>query len=262
MNLFPFICAISIVSCTAQLDEEVRPTNNNREDNSIAFKYDGEIMDYYELNKGNDQGSKSVGSVSNGKLENAKLVPYYGKNFTYFDKDSYLGGRAFVNGKVKSTILEAYYALYTQLPERHFYLMECSNQEGGKLFPHKTHQNGLSVDFMMRMTKNGNDYYGLDTIGKEHYWLSFNDDGKYSSDTAVKVDFNLIARHILLLNEKAKDNGLRITKVIIRIEFKDELFATENGQKLKSSGIYVVKGLTKLINALHDEHYHVDFGKI
>jgi len=54
---------------------------------------------------------------------------------------------------------------------------------------------------------------------------------------------------------------MKIAKVIIKIEYKDELFATEYGQKLKKSGIYIVKGLTKLINALHDEHYHIDFKK-
>ena len=50
-----------------------------------------------------------------------------------------------------------------------------------------------------------------------------------------------------------------IQKVIIKVELKDELFEGEYGKKLKESGIYIVKSLSPTINALHDDHYHVDF---
>ncbi len=140
--------------------------------------------------------------------------------------------------------------------------METANQKGGNLYPHRTHQNGLSIDFMMPLIKDNKPYYKLDSLGTRHYLLAFNDKGEYSTDTSIKVDFNLIAQHILILNEKAKKEDLKVKKVIIKIEFKDELFATEYGKKLKKSGIYVVRGLPKMINALHDEHYHIDFGKI
>jgi penicillin-insensitive murein endopeptidase len=150
----------------------------------------------------------------------------------------------------------------TLMPNRRFYLMELSNEKGGKIYPHRTHQNGLSVDFMMPMLKNNQPYYGLDTLGKNHYLLSFNENGKYSEDNEVKVDFDLIALHILELNKEAQKNGLKISKVIIKIEYKDDLFKTLNGKKLNTSGIYFVKGLTPLINHLHDDHYHIDFEKI
>jgi len=145
---------------------------------------------------------------------------------------------------------------------RHFFLMELSNKEGGKIFPHRTHQNGLSVDFMMPMLKNDVPYIGLDTLGADHYWLSFNDQGEYSEDKTIVVDFELIAEHILQLEKNARINGLKISKVIIKVEYKDELFAGKAGQKLKNSGIYVVQNLSKLINDIHDDHYHIDFKKI
>ena len=55
---------------------------------------------------------------------------------------------------------------------------------------------------------------------------------------------------------------MKIKKVIIKIELKDELFSTPNGKKLKAKGIYVVKALTPLINGLHDDHFHIDFEEI
>ena len=36
------------------------------------------------------------------------------------------------------------------------------------------------------------------------------------------------------------------------------LGSVSNG-KLKTSGIYITKNLSKVINDLHDDHYHVDF---
>ena len=223
---------------------------------------DTEVLAYYETNKGDKKASLSSGTVSNGHMKNGKLIPFYGANFSYFDKGSYLGGRAFVNDQVLTTLLKSYKQLESARPNRHFYVMESANKEGGKLAPHRTHQTGLSVDFMMPLLKDKKPYYKLDNLGTRHYLLSFNDQGEYGNDTAVKVDFNLIAQHILILNEEAKKVGLQVKKVIIKIEYKDELFATEYGKKLKASGIYVVKGLSKMINALHDEHYHIDFGKI
>lgn len=220
------------------------------------------IEKYYQKNKGNSLPSISVGSVSEGSIKNAKLIPFSGENYQYFDRWSYLNGRAFLNGKVLKAVLRTYEVLNQQLPNRGFKIMECSHQEGGKLFPHRTHQNGLSIDFMMPLTKGGRAYYELDDKGIKHYLLDFDNSGKYNKDAAVSIDFNLVAKHILELNRQANKEGLKIVKVIIKIELKDDLFNTKYGKVLKNSGIYIVKGLTPKINELHDDHYHIDFGVI
>jgi penicillin-insensitive murein DD-endopeptidase len=216
------------------------------------------LENYYRQNT-HELPSQSIGSVSNGALKQGHLLPYAGANFYYFDSLSYVSGRAFAHDKVKKTILETYAIMETERPGRWFGLMECFNQHGGELYPHRTHQNGLSVDFMMPLLKNGEPYYELDRLGADHYWMEFNDKGQYQVDTAVCVDFDLVAQHILLLNEKAAIHGLRVAKVIIKIEFKDELFQSGHGQQLANSGIYVVKKLDPLVNSLHDDHYHIDF---
>lgn len=137
--------------------------------------------------------------------------------------------------------------------------MECSLQEGGQLPPHRTHQNGLSIDFMTPLIKNNQPYYKLDDMGFSHYLLGFDNNGKYAKDTSITIDFDLIAHHILLLQKHASKNGLRIKKVIFKMELKDELFDSFYGKRLKQSGIYITKHLTPFINSLHDDHYHIDF---
>lgn len=219
-------------------------------------------LKYYENNSNVIDDSQNIGSVSNGKLINGKLVPFYGENYAYFDSKSYLEHRAYTTDEVLSTILSSYKDMELISKDRFFYLMELSNKDGGKIWPHRTHQNGLSADFMMPMLRNSTPYCGLDTLGIDHYWLRFNNSGEYSEDKSVKVDFELIAKHILNLDKNARKNGMKISKVIIKIEYKDELFSGEAGQKLKNSGIYVVRNLSKLINDIHDDHYHVDFMKI
>lgn len=218
-----------------------------------------EIEAYYQKNKGNNLPSQSIGAVSKGQLKNGKLIPYKGKNYTYFDTQSYLNGRAYLNGKVLQALLKAYEKFETLLPERMFCIMECSNQDGGKLFPHRTHQNGLSIDFMMPLIQDGKPYYGLDSLGADHYFLEFDKAGKYIEDPSISIDFNLVAQHILILNKVAKLLKVSITKVIINTDLKDELFATFYGKVLTISGIYVVQKLSPLINSLHDDHYHIDF---
>lgn len=230
--------------------------------NTTPKKPNSNLKSYIKNHSDNGIKSTSTGSVSNGSLKNGKLVPFSGPNFFYFDETSYLSSRAFLNNKVLNSVLEGYQQLNQNHPGRLFRIMECSHENGGKLWPHKTHQNGLSVDFMMPKIKNTLPYYGLDSLGTQHYWLSFNNQGQYQKDTSISIDFELIAEHLLILQKKAKKQNLKVAKVIIKIEMKDELFKGKFGKQLKESGIYIVKSLSPAINALHDEHYHVDFKEI
>ena len=244
--LFISVILFNILSCQSQ---EKKANSTEIESYSARFE---------RLKK----ESISKGSVSNGTLINGVLFPFSGVNFQYFDTTSYVSGRAFLNSRIENSTIETYQEFEKLAPNRFFYIMECSNQHGGKMHPHRTHQNGLSVDFMMPLIKNNLPFYELDVLGKDHYLLTFDNDGRYSEDKSISVDFDLIAHHILVLNEKEKKHGYKISKVIIKIEFKDKLFNSKYGKELKESGIYIVKGLSPLINSLHDEHYHVDFVKL
>lgn len=237
----------TITSCSAQQ----KPTKQEVKSDAIAAY----LLKYTE----NDAPSISKGTVSNGTLVNGKLMPFSGANFIYFDTASYTGSRAFVNDRVRTAVINTYKRLEELTPERHFCIMECSHEQGGKLSPHRTHQNGLSIDFMTPLLQNGLPYYALDNLGAQHYLLDFDSEGKYTKDPSVSIDFNTMALHILILSEEAQKVGLKIEKVILKMELKDELYASENGKKLLKSDVYITKSLTPIINSLHDDHYHIDF---
>ena len=220
------------------------------------------VEKYYENHVNDTIESTSIGNAGNGSLTNATLIPFKGSNYSYFDKTSYLGGRAFTHSSVAKITIDTYRSLAEQKIQRHFKVMEFSRKEGGKMFPHRTHQNGLSVDYMMPLVKNGEPYYELDKKGASHYMLDFNRDGKFAEDSSIEIDFDMAALHILELEKQARKNGMRIHKVIFNTHLKDELYASQNGKKLLRSGIYVTRNLSKLINDLHDDHYHVDFVKL
>ncbi len=208
-----------------------------------------------------DDGSRStaVGTAAKGSLLHGKLIPFQGPNYRYYDTLSYLDDRAFVHHGVKKAVLAAYEEMDSLFPRRLFTIMECSKKDGGKIWPHRTHQNGVSIDFMVPMTQGGNPYYGLDTMGFSHYLLDFADDGSAPGLPDVKIDFDIVAAHLLSLQRCALKNGLAVSKILLKKELLDELFASRYGPQLKASKLYFPQGLEPLINQLHDNHYHIDF---
>jgi len=260
MKIIPFILPLLIIpACTGQTKSsspDPKPLETTI-DNPVT----NPIQELYEQYQGTNARSISSGTVSNGSLKNGKLFPFKGPNFIYFDSTSYLSKHAFTNEKVHRTVLATYQQFESTLPHFEFGLMECSNEHGGKIWPHRTHQNGLSVDFMSPLLKNGTSSMDFNTIGLPHYLMDFDENGVYMEDSTYSIDFNLIAKHLLELNQQAKKNGLKIEKVILKIGLKDNLFATEYGKKLKASGIYFATHLSDLIDSLHDDHYHVDFSE-
>lgn len=254
LYLIPFI--LLMLSCNAQTSVEEKPVTKT--ETADTTKVLSAVEQLYNSYKSQTGVSSSLGKVNEGSLKNGYPVPFSGKNFCYFDTTSYLNKRAFVNDKVKSALLQTYDSL-DKCSDVYFGLMECSNEEGGKIWPHRTHQNGLSCDFMMPLLKNGIANTELNNLGAQHYLMNFSDDGIYEDNSEFSIDFNTMALHLLILQEMARKNHLVIDKVILKIALKDNLFATPNGKKLKESGIYFATKLSPLIDNLHDDHYHVDF---
>ena len=94
------------------------------------LQLDDEIRAYIKANQNDVTPSVSEGTVGNGSLKHGKLVPYKGKNFIYFDRKSYLEGRAFLNDKVLTALLRTMDSLHYALPNRYFQIMECAHKEG------------------------------------------------------------------------------------------------------------------------------------
>lgn len=211
----------------------------------------------------NSGTSQSIGSVSNGQLINGYKVPYKGKNFKYFSPlDYFIFGRCYLHSDVFQIVINSYKDINRHYPDYTFRLMECSSRNGGKAFPHRTHQNGTSVDFMTPLTKNGKAISRLDHLGIWRYLTKFNTKGQWRLNKKVEIDFEKTALHILALEKQARKKGYKIKKVILETNLKDELMASKYGPQLKTSNIYFVKSLPKNINELHDDHYHIDFVRV
>lgn len=208
----------------------------------------------------NSGKSKAKGSVGKGSIENPWLVPYAGKNFKYFSPLSYfILNNGYTHSKVYHTLLTAYEECEQTCPDFEFKIMECSNKKGGKMLIHKTHQNGLSIDFMVPKKRGAQQTRLFDWLGLGHYLLEFTNTGKLNFYRKTAIDFETMGRHILALENAARQNGLRIKMVILKIELKDDFYKTKSGRLVKEKGIYFARSLPDLVNRLHDDHYHVDF---
>ncbi len=230
---------------------------NQKQDVSVS-----KMQLYYNEHNNDLLRSVSNGSVHNGTLENAVLFPPKGGNYKYFSEESYLKGRAYINSEVRGIILNGMNILSNIVPSQEFQIMEISHEHGGQLWPHKTHQKGTSVDFMLPKIKDGKINYSLDNKGVSHYFLTANDDGLYENSGGVYINFESAAKEILAFNEAAILQGWKIKKVILKIELLGNLLKTPSGKKLKASNIYFAKQLSKKVNDLHDDHFHIDFEKI
>jgi penicillin-insensitive murein endopeptidase len=206
----------------------------------------------------NEGESKALGTEGNGSLENAWLMPYSGDNYRYFSPLSYyVLHNAFIHHKLHNTLIEAFETCEINCPERKFRVMECANKHGGKMLIHRTHQTGLSVDLMTPMMKKGKPYTLTDHLGVWHYLLDYGNSGKWTKN--IEVDFETLGRLILAIDDSAKKNGLKLSKVILKTDLKDEFYASESGKQVKARGIYLAMVLPKMVNNLHDDHIHLDF---
>ncbi len=217
------------------------------------------IEQYYSANKGDSLPSICHGTEAGGTLEHAKLLPFSGSNFICYDTGSYLGGHEFMSDKMQQTLLASYKELELTVPGRIFRYMESGLQGGGPIPGHRTHQNGRSVDLMVPLVKDSMPYYKLDDIGGWHYLLDFDDKGRWLKDSTISIDFNLIGLQLLSLDKQARKNGMHVKKVILKLELKDDFYATPSGKKIRAKGIYLAMNLPPNVNNQHDDHFHVDF---
>jgi penicillin-insensitive murein endopeptidase len=124
---------------------------------------------------------------------------------------------------------------------------------------HWTHQNGTSVDFMVPLKKGDHHDSWLNKTGLFHYLIQFNEMGQFSLGHKTVIDFEVIAKHIMALDDAAKQHGMRIRKILFNTNLHDELFSTASGKLLAERHLNFIPRLSNLVNNVHDDHYHVDF---
>lgn len=194
------------------------------------------------------------GTTSNGRLEHGVQLPSSGENFVSYSKVAELAGRTYVHSTVREIMLDAYKSLHEQMPDKVFKYAETGFEEGGKFKPHKTHNNGLSVDFMVPVTDKEGMSVHLPThlFNKFGYNIEFDKSGKYEE---YQIDFEALSAHIVALHKAAKKHGVDLWRVIFDPKLQPYLFKSRYGQYLKKH----VRFSKKRSWVRHDEHYHVDF---
>jgi len=163
-------------------------------------------------------------------------------------------GRTYVHTKVRDVILNAYASLEKSHPDKVFMHGETGLKKGGPFKPHKTHQNGLSVDFMVPVLNKKMKSVPLPTspFNKYGYAIQFNSKGKYKKLT---IDFEALAAQIKALHIEAKKAGIDVWRVIFDPRLQPYLYAAKDGAYIKKN-ILIPR---KKSWVRHDDHFHIDF---
>lgn len=198
--------------------------------------------------------STCYGTTKNGGLENGVKLPKKGPNFLPYSSLGVIAGRTYVHSKVCEVIINAFESLEKTNPDKIYMYGETGLKNGGRFKPHKTHQNGLSVDFMVPVLNADGHSVPLPTspFNKFGYSIEFDKYGRYRE---YFIDFEAIAAHLKALHIEAKKAGIDIGRVIFDPELQPHLFKSKDGAYLKENLVFSKKGSW----VRHDEHYHVDF---
>jgi penicillin-insensitive murein endopeptidase len=198
--------------------------------------------------------SQCYGTTSKGRIENPQKLPSSGPNFTSYSLVAEVMGRTYVHSTVKDIIVAAYKQLEQTQANKVFKYAETGAKSGGQFKPHKTHRNGLSVDFMVPVVDQHNQSQHLPTnlLNRWGYDLEFDHQGKLDQLT---IDYEAMAAHIVALDKHSKTLGHKLWRVIFDPKLQPFLLNTSHGDYIKQH----IKLSTKRSWVRHDEHYHVDF---
>ena len=201
-----------------------------------------------------EEVSACYGTTSNGKLENGWKLPASGPNFSTHSTVGRIAGRSYVHSSVHGIVVTAYQQLAEQMPTTVFVYGETGKKDGGQFKPHKTHRNGLSVDFMVPVLDSDGESVELPSsiLNKWGYDLEFDSKGRLDD---LKIDFEAIAEHLYQLHVAAVADGFDIWRVIFDPELQPFLHDSPRWPYLSMN----LQFSTKRSWVRHDEHFHVDF---
>ena len=198
--------------------------------------------------------STCYGTTAKGQLENGVKLPLSGENFLSYSRLAWLLGRTYVHSDVKAIVVSAYEALQKSQPDKVYVYGETGWSNGGRFRPHKTHQNGLSVDFMIPVINENSKSVPLPAglANKLGYAIEFDKKGRYGNLT---IDFAAMAEHLYQLHKAATVKKVKIWRVIFDPKLQPLLLKTKQGSYLRKH----LQFSKRRSWVRHDEHYHVDF---
>ncbi|MDB5789979.1 MAG: replication initiation protein [Massilia sp.] len=197
--------------------------------------------------------STCYGRVAAGSILGAVKLPSSGTNFEAYSGIGVAMGRTYVHSRVRDLMLDAYGALARRLPAKRYVYGETGLAKGGRMRPHRTHQNGLSVDFMVPVLDDRGRSVPLPVtpLNKFGYDLEFSARGVAGG---LRIDYEAMAEHLYELAEAARRREVGMALVIFDTSLMPALMKTARGDYLR--GLPFMKARPWI---RHDEHYHVDF---
>lgn len=204
--------------------------------------------------------SADLGSYSQERdAEKYLNLPFSGANFICNSRLGHGAGRYYLRGKAAAAVLAAYAELESAHPEFSYMYGEMGWKGGGRFKPHRTHQNGLSADFMTPVYKldaKGGRVAALLPASALNLWayeIRLDGNGAFED---YRLNAEAMIAHLAALHAAAGRHGLRVERVI----FDPPLLKI-----LRSSpGFFRLKSLNFMENQAwfpHDGHYHVDFAE-
>ncbi len=198
--------------------------------------------------------SQCFGTPANGLLKNGWQLPAWGNNFTAYSNLGVALGRTYVHSSVHALVLAAYQDLESTAAGKIFTYGETGFAGGGRFKPHKTHQNGISVDFFVPLlnAQGQSVAFPASPLNKFGYNIEFDQQGLYAG---LRIDFTAMAMHLFAIKKAADAAGVGIRMVIFDNQLQKRLFADPTGKKLVGLMPFSVQKPW----VRHDEHYHIDF---
>jgi penicillin-insensitive murein endopeptidase len=198
--------------------------------------------------------SASVGTPSKGSLKDGVSFAAQGPGFVTYSTLGNLIGRQYVHSRVHDALVAAFAALHAAAPDRTFVLGETGLKAGGRFPPHRTHQNGLSVDIFMPVLDSQLQHAVMPTApwNKFGYSLEFDRSGR---GEGLTIDFESVAQLLLEVHRQADLHGLAVDQIIVAPEYVDRVLSAN------APGIRNLEQLfmRKPAWVRHDEHLHIDF---
>lgn len=198
--------------------------------------------------------SRCHGTVENGSIEQSVALPARGPNYVRMSQGPISATRVYVHSLVRDITLAAYAALEAEYPRVQFVYGESGLAHGGPIAPHKTHQNGLSVDFFVPVLNERGETVPFPARLENQfgYGIDFNAQAEYGN---LRIDFPALAEHIHQLHQAARARGADLALVVFDTQYLPRLFDTPRGPYLREK----IPFMKTPPWVRHDEHIHVDF---
>ena len=197
--------------------------------------------------------SSCFGSKSHGRLAQGWRLPREGRNFTVYSLRAWLLGKTYLHSAIQKLVLDAYQRVERTNPGRHYVYGDASRVTGGEFAPHRSHQNGLSIDFLVPVI----DEAGMPAtlpVGAyaEHgYGIEFDAAGRSGK---LRIDYEALALHLASIQAAARERKIGISKVVFDPDVRRPLHGTSVAAAISTLPYNRAPAWIR-----HDHFYHIDF---